>query len=373
MSHAPIDLKTGEDDPAGVATRAPDDFRRTVDGRLAAIEGKADTTALVTRLDAIEARVNRPHAAPKASDEPNLEAKAFRFYLRSGTAMPAEEAKALTISSDPQGGYLVPAEMVAEVIRDQRDLSPIRQVASIRSTNADSVIYPRRPDEATAHWIGETETRQETDISFGQIEIPVREAAGFIDISKRLLDDAPQVETEVRTAISEVRVKIESVAFVNGTDSKAPAGFAKHAGTKNGHVSNLNTDKLIEMLYSVPAVYRGRGSWAMNSTTLAAVRKLKNGVTGDYVWQPALVAGQPETILGRPVIEMLDLPDIASGSAPIWYADFSGYRIVDRLGLSVLVDPLTRAVNGLTSIHFSWRVGGAVLRPTLFRKLTMEV
>ena len=108
----------------------------------------------------------------------------------------------------------------------------------------------------------------------------------------------------------------------------------------------------------------------MNGTTLATVRKLKDG-QGNYLWQPSYQAGQPETLLGRPVVEMLDMADVASGAFPIIYGDFSGYRIVDRLALSILVNPYLLATNGTTRIHATRRVGGGVLQPAKFKKLKM--
>ena len=141
--------------------------------------------------------------------------------------------------------------------------------------------------------------------------------------------------------------------------------------TVNGHATNLSTDKLIELLYALPAAYRNAAGarWAMNGNTLAAVRKLKNGTTGEYIWQPALVAGQPETLLGKPVMEMVDLPDIGDGNFPIIFGDFSAYRIVDRLALSILSDPYTQARKGVTRIHATRRTGGRVLQAARFRKL----
>ena len=106
----------------------------------------------------------------------------------------------------------------------------------------------------------------------------------------------------------------------------------------------------------------------MNGTTLGAVRKLKDG-QGNYLWQPSFQAGQPETVLGRPVVEMVDMPDIGDGAFPIIYGDFSAYRIVDRLAMSILVNPYLLATKGLTRIHATRRVGGRVLQAARFRKL----
>lgn len=192
-------------------------------------------------------------------------------------------------------------------------------------------------------------------------------------ISNELLaDSGGSAEQEVRLALGEDFGKKESTAFVNGTGVQQPEGFMTNPDIEaivNGHATNLSTDKLIDLMYALPAQYRNAGSWAMNGTTLAAVRKLKNGTTGEYLWQPSIQAGQPETILGRPVMEMIDMPDIASGAFPIIYGDFSAYRIVDRLSMSILVNPYLLATKGLTRIHATRRVGGRVIQPARFRKL----
>ena len=123
-------------------------------------------------------------------------------------------------------------------------------------------------------------------------------------------------------------------------------------------------------MYALPATYRNRGAWAMNGTALAAIRKLKD-TAGQYLWQPSLQAGQPETILGRPVVEMVDMPDVEADAFPIIYGDFSAYRIVDRLAMSVLVNPYLLATKGVTRIHATRRVGGRVIQAARFRKLKM--
>src|SRR5690606_20385467 len=106
----------------------------------------------------------------------------------------------------------------------------------------------------------------------------------------------------------------------------------------------------------------------MNGTTLAAVRKLKDG-QNNYLWQPSYQAGQPETVLGKPVVEMVDLDDIGDGKFPIIFGDWSGYRIVDRLAMAILSDPYTQARKGVTRLHATRRVGGRVMQAARFRKL----
>lgn len=370
----PIILKGEDDDPVDVVTKAVGDLQTAVDGRLKALEEKGIDPKLTERLDKIEAKLNRQS---DEEDEPDatVERKAFSTYLRLGNQTPVDEVKALTVSSDPNGGYLAPAEMSTEFIRDLVEYSPIRSVASVRTTGSPAVKYPKRTSITNAQWEDELEESEESTVTFGMLEVPVNKITTFVDISNELLaDSAGQAEAEVRLALAEDFGKKEAAAFVNGSGDKRPEGLMTNEdilATVNGHATNLNTDRLIELLYALPAAYRNApgARWAMNGNTLAAVRKLKNGTTGEYIWQPALVAGQPETLLGKPVLEMVDLPDIGDGNFPIVFGDFSAYRIVDRLAMSILSDPYTQARKGVTRIHATRRTGGRVLQAARFRKL----
>ncbi|AQZ50537.1 phage major capsid protein [Martelella mediterranea] len=373
LGNSALILKGEEGNVDDIVMKAIDSVKKEVDECLKKVEEKGVDPKVEERLKALETKANRP-GGDKKTEEPTEERKAFTIYLGRGDALPAEERKALTVSSDPGGGYFAPAEMSSEFIRDLVEFSPIRSVASVRSTGSPSVIYPKRTGITNAKWGGETEDQEESTVSFGQAEIPVHELNTYVDISKQLLEDsAGQAETEVRLALSEDFGQKEGSAFVNGTGAKQPEGFMTNpdiASFANGHATNLSADAMTKLMYSLPASYRGRGSWAMNGTTLGVIRTLKDG-NGNYLWQPSYQAGQPETILGRPVVEMVDMPDVVANAFPIIYGDFSAYRILDRVGLSVLVNPYLLATKGLTRIHATRRVGGRVLQAARFKKLKM--
>lgn len=369
------DQKGGVMDPdelkealAGVETKAVGAIAPAVTAALSPV---------LERIDAMEAKANRPANSKTETGELTAERKGFQAYLKFGDRAPEAELKALSMVSDGQGGYLAPPEFSAEIIRDLVEFSPIRSVASVRSTTAPSVIYPTRKPFGNATWDDDLDDITATpDAEFmGQTELTLRSMSTYVDVSSVLLQDAPQVEAEVRAAVTEDYAKKESIAFVKGNGVLQPEGVMTNASiatTKNGHATVLQPDALITLLYAQPATYRSGGVWAMNGSTLAAVRKLKDG-QNNYLWQPSYQAGQPETILGRPVLEVLDMDDIAAAAFPILYGDFSGYRIVDRQGLTFLVDPYTRAVNKQTRYHSTRRLGGRVLMPAKFRKLKMEV
>lgn len=374
-----IDRKGDEDDPVSIVTKSLEDLQKAVDDRLKKLEEKGskagddkELKALQDRLAELEKKANRP-AGGEGDKEPTAERKAFGNYLRMGNQISEEDRKALNESNDAQGGYLVPPEFSTEILRDLVEYSPMRQVASVRNTGAPSVIYPVRTGETNAKWVGEMQAREESTIGFGQKEIEAKELATFVELSNRLMQDAPQAETEVRLALAEDFGKKENTAFLWGEGGLEPEGLMVNPDIPealNGHATNLSADAMIAAMYSLPQQYRNRGAWAMNGTTLGKIRTLKDG-QGNYLWRPGLAENAPETILGRPVVEFVDLEDVEENKFPIVYGDFTAYRIVDRLAMSTLVDPYSRAVNGITRIHATRRVGGAVLDPKRFRKIKM--
>lgn len=371
-----LTLKEGEEtDPADIVTKALADLTKTVDERLAKVEAKSDTTKIAGRLDKLEAKANRPDGGDQNEGELSLERKAFAAYLRYGGSAPEPELKALTVGSDPQGGYFAPAEMSSELIRDLVEYSPVRSVASVRQTGNPSVVYPKRTGGMNAKWKGEAQEQEGSEPGFGPAELVTKELNTYVDISNQLLaDSAGQAEAEVRLALTEDFGQKEGLAFVSGDGILEPEGFMSAAGIAeelNGHATDLKPDQMIKMLYSLPAMYRNNGVWALNGTTLGIIRTLKDG-DGRMLWQPSFAAGQPETILGRPVVEMVDMPDIAANAFPIAYGDFSGYRIVDRVEMSTLVNPFLLATTGMTRIHATRRVAGGMLQPAKFRKLKMS-
>lgn len=379
-----IECKGEGDDPVAVVTGALDIFKGEVIARLEKVEAaqagakpEPETKGadkLVERLDKIEAKLNRPAGGEK-KDEPSTERKAFGTYLRMGNASPADELKTLTVSSDPQGGYLAPTELSAEFIRDLVEFSPIRTIASVRTTGSPSVTYPKRTGITNAKWKGETQASEASEPAFGQLEIPIREVNTHVDVSNQLLaDSAGMAEAEVRLALAEDFGQKEGLAFVEGDGVLEPTGIltdANIAHTLTVATTAFTGDELLTLIYAMPATYRNRGTWLMNGSTLAACRKLKDS-TGNYLWQPSLQAGQPETLFGRPVLEAVDMPDIAAAATPIIFGDFAtGYRIVDRVALSILVNPYIRATEGVTRIHATRRVGAGVVQPKALRKLKM--
>jgi HK97 family phage major capsid protein len=330
-----------------------------------------DTKALegvLARLDKIEAKGNHP--GTPAIVQGDTEQKAFVSFLQGGGI----DRKALTVASDAPGYVLAPEQTTSEFIRNLVEFSPVRSIADVRTASSHVIQIPKRTGITNAVWRGETTARTASEPSFDEMEIAIKEVNTFVDLSQWMIEDSANVLSEVRLALAEDFGAKEGLAFVNGATAVEPQGFMAAAGiaeSNNGHATNLAADALIRLIYAMPATYRARGTWVMNGTTLAAVRLLKDG-HGNYLWQPSYQAGQPETILGRPVLEMKDMPDVAAATTPIMFGDFkAGYRIYDRVELAVKEDPFTQATNGMVRFHARKRVGAGVVRTDVFRKLKM--
>lgn len=368
----PLETKSEDDDETNVV-KALSDLQTAFTGKVDTIN--AEVKALSDRIDAEVAKRNRPGTETKA-DEVSEERKAWLTYIRKGAQTDDIIIKALTVADDTRAGYLAPPEVSTEMIRELTEISPIRQFATVRQSMAQEVRYPKRTGITNAKWEDETEESEKSTVTFGQTTIASRRLTTYVDISNSLLKGSDgAAEAEVRIAFAEDFAQKQGLAFVSGDGVKEPEGILTSPAVQyvpNGHASNLSADSLITLMYSLPAIWRNRGVWILNASTVATIRKMKDG-QGNYLWQPSYQAGQPETILGRPIAEAPDMPDATSGKFPIAFGDLgTGYRIIDRMQLGTLTDPYTQATRAITRIHGTVWVSGAVIQPAAIKKLKMS-
>ncbi|MBA4219093.1 MAG: phage major capsid protein, partial [Methylobacterium sp.] len=179
------------------------------------------------------------------------------------------------------------------------------------------------------------------------------------------------IAEEVESAFAEQ----EGAAFVSGDGVDKPKGFLAYPTVADtswswGNIGTLKTgvagafaaanpsDILVDLVYALKAGYRQNASFVMNRKTQAAVRKFKDS-TGQYLWQPPAAAGAQATLLGFPVVEAEDMPNIATDSVSIAFGDFRrGYLVVDRAGVRILRDPYSAKPHVL--FYTTKRVGGGV-------------
>lgn len=357
---------------------AIDGFTTTADQRFGKID--AALTELRQRQEKTETVLRRPGAKTDGGDRgkeaADLEQRAFTRFVRHGReGLAADEIRSLRTSDDTAGGYLAPDQFAAELDRNVVLFSPVRSVARVRGTSAAAVLLPKRTGRMTAQWVGETQPRPETTVTFGQSRYSVCELTAYVDVSNANLEDnAFDVAAELAFDFAEEFGRAEGAAFVNGNSTLAPVGFMQNtdlAYTPSGSGTTITGDGLIDLFHAIPTPYRANAVWGMNSTTLGTVRKLKDPATGTYLLITSGIANSPATtLLGRPVVEMPDMPDVAGNAYPIVFGDFmNGYRIFDRVALSILRDPYSQATNGMTRFHGRRRVAGGVAKAEALRKL----
>jgi len=367
------------DDPMAAATAAVEEIRTAA--AEFRTQQQTELRAANDRIAALETRLNRPGTTEQRNEnEPAIEQRAFISFARTGVErMEAEEVRALTVSTDTAGGYLAPEQFVAELDRNLVLFSPIRSVARVTPAGAGEIVLPKRTGTMTASWGGETTPATATQPAYGQQKINVYELKCYVDVSNTLLEDAAfNLEAELAFDFAEEFGRAEGAAFINGDGTGKPNGLLNTAGieTLDTTGADLKADDLIDVFHDLPGAYASRAVWGMNRSVIGAVRKLKNA-NGDYLWQDALTAGNPPTILGRPVVELPDMPDYPAADAealPIVFGDFqSAFRIFDRVNLSVLRDPYSQQVNGLVRFHARRRVGGGVTKAEALRLLKVDL
>jgi HK97 family phage major capsid protein len=374
-----IELKSDESDPAAIVTKALEGFQGNVEARLAAIEAKS-----ADRLDKLEAKLARPALIHSRGEDKPLEVKAFEGMLRRGPErLSAEEQKALVVSTDTSGGFLVPQEYGNELLKNVVLYSPIRQYARTVSMGGQSIAYPKLNGRTVATWTDETAPRTESSPTFTDQKIAAHELSTFVDVSNQLLEDNQyDLLGFLAQTFGEDMGKVEGFAFVSGTGTGQPTGLLTSTAltniVKTGVAADFPAtdpaDTLIEIQHALPAVIAQNAVWMMNRTTLGVVRTWKDS-TGRYLVLNEVGAnGAPlTTLLGRPVVDCVDFPDVAANAFPIVFGDLAGYRIADRVGLGALRDPFTQASVGKTRFYVRKRVGADVTHGERFVKLKVSV
>ena len=348
---------------------------------------RSDVDEVKARLDRVSRAAARP-ALSEAAREPTPEVKGFvDGYLRKGRE---SEIKSVSGVVPQDGGYAVPREIDALIARELKEISPIRQIAQIVQTGTSGYRKLVTTGGTDSGWVGEIAPRPETATpEFAEIAPPAGELYANPAASQAMLDDAAfDVESWLASEIAMEFARAEGAAFVSGTGVNQPLGFLsspvsaigdgarpfgslQYVGSGDAAGFDANPDaKLIDLIHTMKAGHRQGANWVMNSSTLAVVRKLKT-TDGALLWQPGLVEGQPDRLLGYPVIEAEDMPDMTGGAFPIAFGNFkAGYLIAERSGTQILRDPFTNK----PFVHFyaTRRVGGKVLDSAAIKLLKIE-
>jgi HK97 family phage major capsid protein len=335
---------------------------------------KEEIAQLRARVDAQAVAAARPAlSGAKAEGSPFVEK-----YLRKGLEA-GVELKAVTGLSDAAGGYAVPEELDAAIDRTLTAISPIRAIANVVKVGSAGYRKLVTKGGTPSGWVAETAGRPETGTpDFHEIAPPFGELYANPAASQAMLDDAAfDVEAWLAHEIAGEFARAEGAAFVAGNGVNRPKGFLAaptaiqvdsirpfgtlqvvHTGVAGGFPGSDPQDKLIDLVQALRPPYRQGATFVMNSATAARIRKFKTA-DGAFLWQPGLTVGQPDSLLGYPVVEAEDMPDVAADSLSIAFGNFkAGYLIAERTETQILRDPFTNK----PFVHFyaTKRVGGQV-------------
>lgn len=369
-----------------------DAFKDVNDERLGQIERRMSSDVVTTEklerinraldeqkraIDDLALKASRPRfGAPGAYGDESAPVRksGFESYVRSGdTRALGLETKSLSV----EGGFTVPNEVEDRIMGLLSNASPIRSISGVRQVSANVFKKPFATTGASVGWVGETDTRTQTNApALAELSFPTMELYAMPAATQTLLDDAAVnidewIAEEVRAAFAEQ----ENTAFVSGNGTTEPMGFLSYdkvaegswtwgnigytvTGVLGDFAATNPADDLIDLVYTLKSTYRGNAHWVMNRATQAEIRKIKDG-DGNYIWRPGDTAGQNPTLMGFPVTETEDMPDIGEDSYSIAFGDFQrGYLVVDRIGIRVLRDPYSAKPYVL--FYTTKRVGGGV-------------
>ncbi|QLF71364.1 phage major capsid protein [Peteryoungia desertarenae] len=371
-------------------------FREVNDRRLSEIEEKL-TSDVVTRdkverinkamdeqsrlidelvLKKMRPQLSRPGQTLEASEEHKA---AFEAYVRRGDDQGLRDLdqKALSAGVSGDGGYLVPEQVDGEIGRRLAAISPIRSLATVRQVSGAVLKKPFAATGFASGWVAETQGRPQTGTpELSELSFPTMELYAMPAATQALLDDAAvDIEAWIAAEVDLAFAEQEGTAFVSGDGVLKPKGFLAYdqvaesawtwgrlgyiaTGAAGAFAATGASDVLMDVVYALKAGHRQNGHFVMSRRTQGEVRKLKDA-DGNYLWAPPARPGEPASLIGFPVTEAEDMPEIAANATAIAFGDFrAGYLVVDRVGVRILRDPYSAKPYVL--FYTTKRVGGGV-------------
>lgn len=332
--------------------------------------GDVDRRAALQRAEREMRKAQRNSDLNRALDEDERELRATATATTTGAA----------------GGFALPEVLERQIARLSVDISPIRQIATVRTVGSTDYKELFDVNGAAFEWVGETGTRNQTNTSdLAEVAPTFGMASAKPQATEESLDDLFfDVDGWVVQTAAEAIAQGEGAAYVAGNGTNKPTGFlagptpvttadaSRAFGTlqyiASGQAAAMPTslDPLYDMVYGLRARYRANARWVGGKLTLAPLRKLKD-TTNQYLWQPAVAAGQPDMLMGYPVTEAEDMPVVAANAFSLAFGDFrEGYLIADRVGMRITRDEITTP--GYVKFYVRKRTGGK-LRNTQAIKL----
>ena len=335
------------------------------------------------RRDAIAAELAKPVSDPltakpqgnKADTRLGRASDAYKEdfgYLLRGKRM---VHNVLSEGVDANGGYIVPEEFERQIVDTLKEENVMRRLCKVITTSNERKI-PVAATHSTAAWTAENAAFTESGPTFSQKTIDAYKLTDLIKVSVELLDDSAfDLENYIAREFANAFSTAEEQAFCVGTGSSQPTGlFTANGGTVGVTTASstaVTVDEVISLVYALKAPYRKNAKFLMNDATVAAIRKLKDNY-GNYLWQPSVQAGQPDTFLGYELHTSPYVPTIAAGALAVAFGDFQNYWIADRTGRTVQRLNELYSTNGQVGFVASERVDGKIILPEGIQLLKMK-
>ena len=340
------------------------------------------------RMNAIEAELNKPVnnpivTKPMVDNEDEKTGRASKKYKKNFwnamrmKHMRPEVADALQIGTDSEGGYLVPDEYETTLVEALEEENIFRKLAHVINTSSGDKKIPVVASKGSASWVDEEGSITDSDDAFSQVSIGAYKLGTLIKVSNELLNDSAfNLEAYITKEFARRIGTKEEEAFFVGDGSGKPTGIfnatgGADVGVTAASATAITADELIDLFHSLKAPYRKNAVWLVNDSTVKAIRKLKDN-NNNYLWQPGLTAGQPDTILGRPVYTSSFVPTIAAGAKTIAFGDFSYYLIAYRQGRIFKKLSELYAANDQTGFVATQRVDGKLVLPEAIKVLQQK-
>lgn len=351
-----------------------------------------ELTASITRAQRranMEMEMNKPVNAPitakpmvmtEQEENTGRGSKAYKknfWNAMRRKQMTPEMSNALQIGTDSEGGFLVPDEYETTLVEALEEENIFRKLAHVISTSSGDRKIPVVASKGSASWVDEEGTIPDSDDAFSQVSIGAYKLGTLIKVSNELLNDNVfNLESYISKEFARRIGAKEEDAFFNGNGTGKPVGIfnatgGAEIGVTAASATAITADEIIDLFYSLKAPYRKKAVWILNDATIKTIRKLKDN-NGNYLWQPALTAGTPDTILGRPVYTSSYVPTIAAGAKTIAFGDFSYYWIADRAGRNFKKLSELYAANDQTGFVATQRVDGKLILPEAIKVLKMK-
>lgn len=378
------------------------------EAKLAKIDAHIDAlNEAKDKIEAIETKLSRPGAFGGRSGEitsPEAESykSAFLHWVRNPgdperRTVLQQRAKALHVaesravneddfetratatitSTGSAGGFALPEVIERSIAKLMLDISPIRQIATVRQVGSPDYKELFDISGAAFEWVGESDTRSQTNTpDLAEVAPTFGMASAKPQASEESLDDLFfDVENWLVMSAAEAIAQGEGAAFVSGDGTKKPTGFLdgtpvttadssrafgvlQYVASGQAAAMPTSADIFYDLVYALRARYRNNARWVTSKLVLAAMRKYKDSAD-QYLWQPSLIVGQPATFMGYPITEAEDMPAVAADAFALAFGDFrEGYLVCDRVGMRITRDEITTP--GFVKFYTRKRVGGII-------------